>query len=104
MTPKNAGTEARGVLVKLAGCSAEFQWEIILIHDGQISFCLYTRQIEIGDRYTRQIEIGPRRGQMQEFCSNQPRLRPAAENNRVPEGFFRWEGKKEKEKFEMEKR
>lgn len=37
MTPKNARTEARGFLVKFAGCSAEFQWEIVLIHGGQIS-------------------------------------------------------------------
>jgi hypothetical protein len=52
MTAKNARTEARGVLVKFARRSAEFQWEIVLIHGGQI-FCLYTRQ----------IEIRPRRGQ-----------------------------------------
>lgn len=37
MTPKNARTEARGFLVKFAGRSAEFQWEIVLIHGGQIS-------------------------------------------------------------------
>jgi hypothetical protein len=63
MTAKNARTEARGVLVKFARRSAEFQWEIVLIHGRQI-FCLYTRQ----------IEIRPRRGQdAGVFSLDQPR-------------------------------
>jgi hypothetical protein len=34
MTAKNARAEARGVLVKFARRSTEFQWEIVLVHDG----------------------------------------------------------------------
>ena len=43
MTTKNARTEARGFLVKFARCSAKFQWEIVLIHGGQISVSIRDR-------------------------------------------------------------
>lgn len=76
MTPKNARAEARGFLVKFAGGSAEFQWEIVLIHDGQIS------PVSTRDR----LKLGRGGVRCRIFCSNQPDERPAAENNRVPEG------------------
>lgn len=45
MTAKNAGTEARGVLVQFAGRSTEFQREPVLTHDGQ-KLSLRLRQAE----------------------------------------------------------
>jgi hypothetical protein len=84
MTPKNARTEARGFLGKFAGRSAEFQWEIVLIHGGRDFVCLYTRQ----------IQIGPRRGQMQEFLlwANQKSDLPRRITG-SPRVFLGWEWK-----------
>jgi hypothetical protein len=52
MTPKNARTEARGILVQLAGGATKFQREALLIHGGQ------GKSVSTRDK----IGIGPREG------------------------------------------